>query len=370
VAEYPEDLLTRPAAAAAALVCLALLDAAHDAVPRLADPSDSEALHDFRVAVRRLRSILRSFRSELDNAVSRKLRNRLRDLTRATTAGREAEVQIESVKALVPKVTRGQRAGVPWLLARFTDQRDRAYDQIRREIEPEFQRLERRLRRALWSAARKPGDSTADVPTFGAVAAALLSEHTALLEQELATLQSADDESTAHAIRITAKRLRYLLEPLVGAEPRAGAVLARVKAIQTLLGDLHDLQVLAAHLADAVGDAAAERARRLHALSLSGARPRSPAKREPPRAATAGMLALTRLVRQAQDEIFGRFAADWQSASRAQLGREVASVAAVLVHAPTPLPHVQRQSPQPRPLRRRDRTLAAPTALDPDPDPA
>ena len=367
MAEYPEDLLTRPAAAAAALVCLALLDAAHDAAQRLADPSDSEALHDFRVAVRRLRSILRSFRSELDDWVPRKLRNRLRDLTRATTPGRDAEVLIASVKALEAKVTRGQRAGVPWLLARFADQRDRAYDQIRRELAPEFQRLERRLRRALWSAARAPGGSTSDVPTFGAVAAGLLSEQTALLEQELATLQSADDESTAHAIRITAKRLRYLLESLVGAEPRAAAVLARAKAIQTSLGELHDLQVLAAHLADAVGDAAAERARRLHALSLSGGRPRSPAKGEGPRAATTGMLALARLVRRAQDDLFQRFAADWQSDSRAELGSEVAIVAAALAPAPTPLPQPRRQSRKPRPLRRRNRTLAAPTALGPDP---
>ena len=346
--EYPGDLITRPAAGAAALVCLTLLDAAHVAGQRLTDPGDAEALHDFRVAVRRLRSVLRSFRSELDDAVPRKLRNRLRDLTRATAPARDAEVLIASVKALEAKLARGQRAGVAWLLARYADRRDRGYDQIRHELAPEFQQLERRLRKALWAAGRRPAGSASGVPTFGAVAANLLSEHAALLEQELATLQSPDDESTAHGIRITAKRLRYLLEPLVGAEPRATAVLAHVKEIQTLLGDLHDLQVLAAQLADAVGDAAAERARRLHNLTLSGAPRRPPATRERPRAATTGMLALARLVRKGQDELFRRFAADWQSGSRAELWSGVANVAAALASRPTPLPD-RRRRPRPRP---------------------
>jgi hypothetical protein len=239
---------------------------------------------------------------------------------------------------------------VPWLLTRFADRRDRAYEHVRHELAPEFQQVERRLRKPLSVVAKRPGGPASEVLSFGVVAANLLSEHAALLEQELATLQSSDDESTAHGIRITAKRLRYLLEPLVGAEPRAAAVLARLKAIQTLLGDLHDLQVLAAQLADAVGDAAAERARLLHDLTLSGARHRPPrATRERPRAATTGMLALARLVRQAQDEAFRRFAADWQSGSRAELWNEVASVSTALASTPAPLPE-RRSQPRP-PLR-------------------
>lgn len=350
--EYPDDLLTRPAPAGAAAVCLSLLDAAHATGQRLADPTDAEALHDFRVAVRRLRSILRSFRTELDEAVSRKLRNRLRDLTRGTAPARDAEVLIALVKTLEAKLARGQKAGVPWLLARFAERRDRAYDQIRRDLAPEFQKFERRLRKALWTAGRRPASSGSVVLTFGTVAATLLVEHAALLEQEIATLQSADDESTAHGIRITAKRLRYLLEPFVGSEPRAAAALAQVKEIQTVLGDLHDVQVLAAQLADAVGDAAAERARRLHHLTLAGAPKRPPATREGPRAATTGMLALAHVVRDTQDELFRRFAADWQGGSHAELWSDLASVADGLASRPVPPPRVRRR---PAPSRRATR---------------
>jgi CHAD domain-containing protein len=351
--EYPQDLLSRPAPAGAATVCLTLLDAAHVAGQRLTDPSDSEALHDFRVAVRRLRSILRSFRSELDDSVSRKLRNRLRDLTRATAPARDAEVLIALVKTLEAKVARGQRAGVPWLLARFAERRDRAYEQVRRDLAPGFQKFERRLRKVLWAVGRRPVSAAAEVPTFGTAAGRLLAEHAALLEQEVATLQSAEDESTAHGIRITAKRLRYLLDPLVGSEPRAAAALVQVKEIQTVLGDLHDVQVLAAQLADAVGDAAAERARRLHHLTLSGAPKRPRAPREGPRAATTGMLALARVVRAAQDDLFRRFAADWQTGSHRQFWDELASIADALASHPAPPLRARRRPERPRRAIRR-----------------
>jgi CHAD domain-containing protein len=349
VTEYPADLAARPAPEGVTLVCLTHLDAAHAAGQRVTDPSDVEALHDFRVAIRRLRSTLRTYRSQLD-VVPRKLRNGLRDLTRSTTPGRDAEVLIASVKALEPKLERGQRAGLPWLLARFAERRDRAYEEIQDDLASEFPRLERRLRKALRVAGKVPGDPPVELPTLGAVAAALLSEHVDLLVQEVGTLQSGDDESTAHGIRITAKHLRYLLEPLAEAHSEAQALLGRLKAIQTQLGDLHDLQVLAAELADAVGDAGAERARRLHDLTLPGTPRRAPTPRKQPRAATTGVLALARLVRQAQDDAFRVFEAERQSGSLANLQGAVASVAAALARpaaSPAPLPQQALSSTRP-----------------------
>ena len=54
-------MLSRAAAVAAALLGLTLLDAVRESSGRLADADDAEALHDFRVALRRLRTLLRTF---------------------------------------------------------------------------------------------------------------------------------------------------------------------------------------------------------------------------------------------------------------------------------------------------------------------
>ena len=55
---------------------------------------DREALHDFRVAVRRLRSVLRAYRRWLGRAAARKARRRFRSLAATTNDGRDAEVQL------------------------------------------------------------------------------------------------------------------------------------------------------------------------------------------------------------------------------------------------------------------------------------
>ena len=71
--EPTTSLLDRPAAEAARLLALRLLDDAASARLRLSHPEDPEALHAFRVAIRRLRSSLRAWADVLQEGVSPKV---------------------------------------------------------------------------------------------------------------------------------------------------------------------------------------------------------------------------------------------------------------------------------------------------------
>src|SRR5437879_12220916 len=176
MSKRPGDRLTRPAPAAAALVGLALLDEAREGCGRLATLDDAEALHDFRVALRRLRSVLRSFRSELGDAVSKKLQRRLRDVTRATGAARDAEVQIGWVRSHRAELGRRLAPGLPWLLARLAQQQEQAYADLRRTVPPGFRQLERRVRRGLSATLLEAGPAA---PSFAAPISPRLREHVA-----------------------------------------------------------------------------------------------------------------------------------------------------------------------------------------------
>ncbi|HZK77339.1 MAG TPA: CHAD domain-containing protein, partial [Gemmatimonadaceae bacterium] len=82
-------------------VALTLLATAEDAGKALHASADSvrdgaaaddDLLHDFRVALRRLRSWLRAFDSSLGDTVRRKHERRLRSIVRSTNAARDATV--------------------------------------------------------------------------------------------------------------------------------------------------------------------------------------------------------------------------------------------------------------------------------------
>jgi CHAD domain-containing protein len=331
--------LSRPAATAAAIVGLAHLDEARASAGRLDDPEDAEALHDFRVGLRRLRTLLRGFRPELGDVVSKKLQRRLRDLTRATTAGRDAEVQLNWVQAHRGEL--GRRPGLSWFVARLADRRDRAYADVRAHVAPTFRQLERRVRRSLNRAAAPAGPAR---PFFAAAAARGIRDQATPLEQELAAARAPRDADPIHGARIAAKRLRYLLESLVGDVAPAAALVERLKALQDLLGELHDLQVLSRELGDAVADAAAERARQLHTLALH-ARPRAPERPRRPAPASAGPLALARLAAREQERLFAQLERDWRAGGVATFLRDVTTLADARAPPPPPPP-----APSPAPL--------------------
>jgi CHAD domain-containing protein len=354
-------LLARPVPAAMAVVAVALLDEARAAGARLDGREDPEALHDFRVALRRLRTLLRAYRQDLGDIAPKKLQRRLRDLTRDTSAGRDAEVQLAWIESHRGELGKRLRTGVPWLLARLEERRAQAYATIRGEVVQEFRQVERRVRRALNPTLVDPSPRGL---AFGVAAARLIREHGAALEQELAAAQAAHDDASVHAARIAVKRLRYLLEPLTAEAPAASSAVEQLKQLQDLLGELHDLAVLARELGEAVAEAAAERARRLHELALKGAGRARTTRSKRPQAGSAGLLAVARLAAEWQERSFRRLETEWGELALTALLHDLAALADRLAAPPAPvlpLPPTSRRAPRPASLGRRARLAAETT---------
>ncbi len=306
------DLLSRPPEEGARLLALSFLDQAAQARPRLADPADTEALHDFRVGLRRLRSCLRAYRAYLEKSIPKKLAKRLKRLAGSTGPGRDTEVQIEWLRGRRSHLASHHRAGLDWLLARLEERMQEAYEEMREEIEHEFLEVEEELRRRL-SVYRTEVHLDPFEPreTLGTATAAILHRQIAELEAHLAKVEDPEDEEEGHEARISAKRVRYLLEPLVPEIEGAAPVVKRFKALQDLLGDLHDSHVLETGLAQAVETAAVERARRVLELSLAGAADDRLLRAERRRDRVSGLISLARLNRARRDRLFEALEAGW-----------------------------------------------------------
>ena len=152
----------------------------------------------------------------------------------------------------------------------------------------------------------------------------LIRAHVQTLEEALEQVRRSDDRQTVHTARIHAKRLRYLLELVAGELASAASGVKRVKRLQTILGDLHDMQVGEAAFGAACEAAAAEHARQLATLAAGGAdeRERRRVRRRNP---VSGLLALTEESRALQKKLF-RVHRKWRKADWPALQDDVEAV--------------------------------------------
>ncbi|HEX2209539.1 MAG TPA: CHAD domain-containing protein [Longimicrobium sp.] len=238
------SLLRLGADRAARWLALRFLDEAQAARVRLDDPGDAEALHDFRVGLRRLRSTVRAYAGRLEGAIGGKDRGRLKALARATGDSRDGEVMIAWMEARRESLSDAERAGLDWLLQRLRARQEKLDRALEREVAHDFARERKRLARRLSTyTAHVRADDPAEAPRMGEVAADLVVEHARELRRKLDASGSIAEQDALHEGRIAAKRLRYLLEPFADELPEAAWAVKRLRKMQDTLGEMHDAHV-------------------------------------------------------------------------------------------------------------------------------
>jgi len=209
-------------------------------------------------------------------------------------------------------LTAYRRVGCDWLLARVTARRRTVAAELRRAAGDDFARAEKRLRRRLIRYRKAvPGYERETPQAFSAVVSGLLRQQAGVLGDSLRAVPMSGDDSKAHTARIEAKRLRYLLEPVASMVEGGPAVINRLKQLQQVLGDWHDLDLLAAEVVTGLKVAAAQRARRLSDTVVSPGADELAARRAARAHERPGLLALERLVRDRKAAVISTFAAEW-----------------------------------------------------------
>jgi CHAD domain-containing protein len=314
----PEDVLRQPAARGARTIALGYLEAAASAHERLVAGTDPEALHDFRVALRRLRSWIRAFRDELGGAVTAKDRRALRAIAASTSPGRDLEVQLAWLTRAEAGRGRDRAAGARWMADALRASTDAAAaaEGVRAAV-ADFSALHQRLSSRLGHRPHSSG-----MP-LGRLIAIKLREHAGSLGDALDAVSSAHEAEPAHEARIQAKRLRYLLEPAVDQVPEARMLLRSLKSLQDSLGTLHDAHVMRDAIIQRLeSDATATVRRRAHrALGVADSATGTAAA---PRTA---LVALLRGVRQDITQSYRPVVARWVKGRRAAFEARTAAVA-------------------------------------------
>ncbi|MGH2830921.1 MAG: CHAD domain-containing protein, partial [Actinomycetota bacterium] len=316
VAHLPEELLGRPATQSVRLIAQHYLDDAVAALARIEDPEDTEALHDLRVALRRLRSTLRAYRDQLQGSMRRKLRRRLRDIAEETNRIREAEVALDWLRPLAPQLNGHERVGLRWLMERIEQQRADHLKRSLADVRRSFTTAEQGLRKGLAVYRQKVrSDRSAPEESFPSVARVALLQHAERLDRLLEAVQGMEDEAL-HRARIAAKRLRYLLEPLALVLPGGIALVERLKSLQDVLGELHDLFEFEDEVRQAAAAAGAQRAGRLLDVALADDPTEDDLKASRRRGYNPGLAAIGRRLRARRSALYAELSTKWLGGDR------------------------------------------------------
>lgn len=223
------DAAMTPAVAARAIAAAALAQLqANEAGVRAGD--DPEYLHQFRVALRRLRSALAVFRAVAGTDADR-LREELRWIAALTGPARDWDV-LESTTLPGLLEARGEAKAGRALRTRAAARRRVANAELRAAIEsPRYTRLLLDIARWLAEPASQAGEDGSSLAHFAQ--SLVRKRHKRLLAD--ARRLCASTPAERHALRLDAKRLRYALEGLATLFPRK-----RVQAHLDALSDIQD----------------------------------------------------------------------------------------------------------------------------------
>jgi CHAD domain-containing protein/CYTH domain-containing protein len=237
-------------------LALGYLGDATTARARVTGTPDPEALHDYRVALRRLRSCLRAYRKAVHSSVTDQTVRRLGRLARGTNRSRDLEVHLAWLAARRCGAGEAAQPGIAWTMARLAAAKVAAWKDMLELDAALFPGIHARLvSRLTRFRATIDLDAGALRRSTAAVTARRVHRAAHRLQDRLGRIQAQSDDVAIHRARISAKHLRYLLEPFAPALPEGESAVERLKALQDGLGEVHDGRLFEAELRDALPDA-------------------------------------------------------------------------------------------------------------------
>ncbi|MGH7075016.1 MAG: CHAD domain-containing protein [Stellaceae bacterium] len=202
-----------------------------------ADGLDTDAVHHFRTAIRRLRSLLSAFKPLLPPGKRKTLSRKLKRLS-------QHYAQLRDWDVLIAALTKGASASDRKKFADVAEMANecRATAAARHLVLAEdIRAVTEALAAADWLDAPSPGETESWNQPIGDFAADLFDRQRRKMRKGARDLDL-DDPASFHQFRIAAKKHRYAIEfltPLYG-KKKSKDYLARVVAIQDVLGDMRD----------------------------------------------------------------------------------------------------------------------------------
>jgi CHAD domain-containing protein len=220
--------------------------------PKVLRGDDRDAIHDLRVASRRLQQVLDLLYPLPRPAEIRKLRRKIRRSRRALGEVRNCDVQLQHVERILARKRAARRLAWEAVRHYLLERRSEGFDKAMRKLSKLnlaifYVHLKDHLAPNGISPHAHAQDPAATLTSeeFHARLAQSLERVWQRFESAVAHSQRDASMGVIHGVRIAAKRLRYLTE-VIHAFHVAGSdrTVAWLRSLQQHLGDWHDREVL------------------------------------------------------------------------------------------------------------------------------
>jgi len=242
-----------PAAEAVRRIMERLVLVMHQNLPGVREDTDSEFLHDFRVSVRRARSLLGQTKGVLDKETTADLTTRLKDMGAITGNLRDLDVYLLKKAEYTAMVADVLKPGVAQLFSALARKRRYAKDRMLKRMAADEFTSDMAVLEAFVRSDPMPESKAPDGGRpIGELARTVIHKRYRRIVKKGRKITAATPDEELHRLRIDCKKLRYLLEFFTSLFPKdqMKILIKQLKQLQENLGDFNDLSVQQEFLVD------------------------------------------------------------------------------------------------------------------------
>ena len=210
----------------------------------ICDDIDSEYLHDYRVALRKLRSVVTLVKGAYSKEDTRRLKTVFGQLARETNRLRDLDVYLQNETVYREEIPKCLQPGLDRLFKNFRSERRRVIRQIQQHFQSK-EYLQLIAEQQSWLATADQSTGARSALPIEVVASKEIFKHYKLIRKEGMAITPDTPDEAVHELRIECKKLRYLLELFASLyRPEdLKAILKRLRGLQNVLGDFNDYSV-------------------------------------------------------------------------------------------------------------------------------
>jgi CHAD domain-containing protein len=204
---------------------------------------DTEFLHDYRVSLRRTRSLLAQIKDVFPPAAVTYFRTEFRWLAQSTGPKRDLDVLLLSLRGMSESVPADDLSALLDFLSRKQLHEQRLLEQVLDS--DRYQTLLAGWRDFLQDPPPEiPGPKNAARPLMEVASRRILRLYRRLVDQATA-LDAETPPDAIHQVRIQGKKLRYMIDAMRSLRDRSelDRIISSLKKVQSVLGDFNDAQI-------------------------------------------------------------------------------------------------------------------------------